>query len=1395
MKSFEVERKESRIGVKDAQRSGLVGLGDPEEGKCPERGGAEDAIRLEVKFFGLGSSVKVVLGSVLSVLSGISTPLFLLYFGLALQKIPQGPDYTSEQYDEFMGYIYSLIWVTIGSFFSGWLSIAIFESLAENFVKDVKRESFRYLLQMDESWHRDNDRGSVSSKIIANCALIREGYGIKFSQLISNVSQFIFGFVVGFYRGWKMSLVMSASLPLVAAAGYLITMIHKSWGIHTQKIYSRSGALAYETLSNIKLVKSYCLESLMFKKYYQVITEVENVGQKASILVSLGMGLVSLVIFSSYSLGFWYGGVLVADSMDSGCTSLEDLSCFTVANVFSIFFIITNASIALGQSTPSLGSLVKGSVALKELEGLFRLPRVRNQKEVFRVDKIKGGFEFKDVYFSYPGSSKTILQDFNLSLQPGRVTALIGGSGCGKSSILRLILRLYDSDRGSVLLDGVDIKKYDLGFLREQITIVDQESKLFNDTIRQNILYGNMNASESEIEAALKLSQAWDFVNSFQDGLETQVGSEGSLLSGGQRQRIAIARAIVRNSSVIILDEATSGLDVHTEALFTEAFRRYITEREVTVIMVAHRLQTIGFADQIVVLDSDPVEGIKVVEQGSRSELEARRNGVYSGLMQRMSGEEGLRPRAQSRNRLLSSASDKTLFKLTSFYSNSSIVRRHSIGSFESLNRGLCVSQKDTKDYSLMVKDLLHDNLRTLLVRLPKVSSFKLLLLLKKDIHFLVLGVLSASIQGATFPIMGYLIGEFVTSGTLPTPDLVRTETGKYSLYFLLLAILIFLTTFAQNSFLQISGERLIKRLRAECFYSLLYQDVQFHEEESQSAIKLCEVLAEDTRLTKSLVGENIGLYTQNIVTITLGFVMSFTSSTELTLVILGFFILLVPTGFAQSKIIKGSTNRDIENYQSRAYRKQSVSYIQEVLQMHTIIKLFNLQPEFIARYRRSTRFEYFKGVLDSHLLGLCWGFGQAVQNTAQSFGLWYGSGMTIQQKIGLGELVQTILIVVLTAASVCRSQIYATDKKKAKVSANKIFSYIDRTPAVRNKYYISMDERCLKDFSLSRAERSGDSILDGKMENRLQRLRRFVLAREFSTITPSKLEALLSREDFGSGVSETGPRRGEILFSNVYFSYSDDPENLILSRVSFRIRSGEFVAIVGHSGSGKSTIFELLERFYLIHSQFPKPSRTLSGDSQLGEASFILIDSQDVNELDVGELRSCLSYVQQKPILFPGTVMENILLGRVGASVQEAEEAARMAQAYDFIMGLPEGFETKVGEGGTELSMGQKQRINLARAFVKDSPVLILDEPTASLDLENERSIMDSICSYSRERRSSIILITHRLNTIQNCDKILVLSEDLENGGSTIVEQGTHSELIELNGKYKELYSSHSKV
>lgn len=1280
MNSLEVERVESKVAGKEDKKNFQGNKASKKSIDLDENKKSENEIYFKAKFFSIKNLGKIIIGSVLSVLSGISTPLFLLYFGLALQKLPQNLNYSEDQYHDFNKYIYCLIGVTLNSFFSGWLSIAVFETLAENFVKGIKRESFQYLLQMDEDWHKDNDHGSVSSKIIANCALIREGYGIKFSQLISNVSQFLFGFIVGFYRGWKMALVMSASLPFVAAAGYLITKIHKSWGTNTQKVYSKSGALAYETLNNIKLVKSYCLESLMFNKYYDVITEVENVGQKASVFISFGMGFVSLIVFSSYSLGFWYGGALVANSMDSGCVSMDNLNCFTVANVFSIFFVITNASIALGQSTPSLGSLAKGSVAFKELYRLFKMPKVRNQKDSLKLNHIDGEFKFKNVSFTYPGTSKIILKDFNLTFQPGNVTALIGSSGCGKSSILKLMLRLYDPDEGNILLDKLDIKKYDLAFLREQITIVDQESKLFNDTIRQNILYGNKNATEKEIEKALKLSQAWDFVNSSQDGLDTSVGNEGNLLSGGQRQRIAIARAIVRNSSVIILDEATSGLDIKTESLFTQAFQEHIKEKGITVIMIAHRLQTISFADQIVVLDSSPTEGIKIVEQGSRTELETKNNGVYSNLISRVNGGDS-KDSTQSKNQPLDSDSDKTLIKLTTLYSNNSsknTTSDYSLNSFESLNQGLYIAQKDTNDYNVMIKDIISDNLKALSMKLPKVSSFKILLLLKKDIHFLILGIISASIQGATFPMMGYLIGKFVASGTLPTSDLVRTETGKYSFYFLLLAILIFLTVFAQNSFLQISGERLIKRLRAECFYSLLYQDIQFHEQPSQSAIKLCETLAEDTRLTKSLVGENIGLYTQNIVTILLGFVIAFTSSVELTLVILGFFLLLIPTGFAQSKIIKGNTNRDIEIVQSKASHKQSVTYIQEALQMHTIIKLFNLQQEFIGKYRRSTRFEYFKKVMDSHLLGICWGFGQAIQNTAQSFGLWYGSRMTINQEIGIGELVQTILVLILTAASVCRSQIYATDKKKAKISANKVFSYIDRVPMIKNKYYISMDERCLKDFSLSRDKRSERSILEGKMKTKLHRIGKFIKTKEFATVTPNKLDILLSGEDFTVKNFEIDSKKGEIVFKNVYFSYSDNPENLVLSRVNFTIKNGEFVAIVGQSGSGKSTIFELLERFYPINDHLLEIIQVKS-NKQLCEKPQILINSMDVNELDVGELRSSLSYVQQNPILFSGTIQDNILLGKIEASIEEVEEAAKMAQAYDFIMELPKGFHTKV--------------------------------------------------------------------------------------------------------------------
>ncbi|KAH8738847.1 ATP-binding cassette protein 3 [Cryptosporidium ryanae] len=1276
-------------------------------------GNLDDFVKMEIQFLNRENALQVIFGCLFSILNGISVPLFLLFFGLALQKIPQNSNYSDEQYDEFIKNIYYLIGVTINSFISGWLSIALFEAVSENYVKKIKRECFKYLLYMDESWHSQNEESYISSKLISNIALIKEGYGIKFSQLISNVSQFIFGFIVGFSRGWKMALVMSASLPLVAMAGYFITVIHKSWGKNTEEAYSRSGAVAFEALRNIKLVKSYCLESCMFDKYYELISDVERIGKKASISVSLGMGLVSFIVFSSYSLGFWYGGILVSDSMDSGCTSFEDLNCFTVANVISIFFVITNASIALGQSTPSLGSLVRGSLAFNELKTLYKNPTVRSLKQPVKIADFKGDIKFNKVSFTYPNTTKVILKDFDLHIKKGKITSILGPSGCGKSSILKLILRLNDPDKGKICIDEIDLKRYDLSFLREKITMVDQESKLFNTTIRQNLLYGNPNVTESQIEEALKISQAWEFVNSFPNKLETHVGNEGSLLSGGQRQRIAIARAIIRNSSIIILDEATSGLDAKTEGSFVESFTKYVSKNKITVVMIAHRVQSIRHSDHIVILDTfsnnESNLGLKVMEQGSITQLFGMKDSIYSNLLNRL--ENGIENNNKENNNFIKkTVSDKTLRKLTTEFSKKSTTlsfRDSSIyNSLESLNKPF-INQIETNDYSLMMKDIFNDNIKTFSVKLPKVSLFKLLLLMKKDIHYLILGIISASIQGAAFPLMGLLIGRFVTSAILPTSDLVRSETRTYSLYFLLLAALIFLMTFSQNSFLQISGEKLIKRLRAESFYSMLYQDVAFFENHNNSTLKLCEMLSEDTRLTKSIVGENIGLYTQNIVTVILGFVISFTGSVELTFCILGFFILLIPTGFAQSKILKGTASRDLNSNKNnnseitdvRNERVPSINYLQEVMQMHSIIKIFNLENEFIARYRRSTRYEYFKGVIDAHLLGICWGLGQAIQNIAQAFGLWYGSKMTINEKLNLGDLVQTILSLVLTAASVCRSQIYGTDKKKARLSANKLFSVIDKVPKVNNKSFVNMEERCNTEFLKGERIKRKESILNKNYNKRFNRIKNFFEIKDFKNVSPENLK-LFKEMSYESSLNDHKKRikNGSISFLNITFSYYDDINKLILSNLTFIIKSGEFVALVGKSGCGKSTILELLERFYNLNdfsklcsknSYYSSLSKELYGDDDrnnnnsknIGKCvkSKIMIDDMNIEELDVRELRMSFSYVQQNPILFSGTIEDNIRLGNLHSSMEEIEEASKMAQIMEFVNKFPEGLKTKV--------------------------------------------------------------------------------------------------------------------
>jgi len=368
-----------------------------------------------------------------------------------------------------------------------------------------------------------------------------------------------------------------------------------------------------------------------------------QIGIKKGFNVGLGNGLVFGAAFCTYALGFWYGGKLVADDLDRQCN--EDIErCLTGGTILSVFFSVIMGSIALGQIVPPVSAFFSAKASVRPmLEIIERKPLIDGLSSagLFGPDRSQGSIELSNVGFSYPSRPNiNVCDDYSLSIKAGETVALVGASGCGKSTIINLLLRFYDPQVGSITLDGTDIKDLNIKWLRSQLGYVGQEPILFSGSIEDNIGYGldeDIHPRDEKylekIEAAAKLANAYDFIQELPDKFKTDVGSGGIAMSGGQKQRIAIARALVKKPSVLLLDEATSALDATSERLVQESIDKLQESKMQTTLVIAHRLSTIRNADKICVVDKG-----EMVQIGTHDQLVQDKEGLYHTLWMKQSG-------------------------------------------------------------------------------------------------------------------------------------------------------------------------------------------------------------------------------------------------------------------------------------------------------------------------------------------------------------------------------------------------------------------------------------------------------------------------------------------------------------------------------------------------------------------------------------------------------------------------------------------------------------------------------------------------------------------------------------------------------------------------------------
>ena len=877
---------------------------------------------------------------------------------------------------------------------------------------------------------------------------------------------------------------------------------------------------------------------------------------------------------------------------------------------------------------------------------------------------------FQDVDFAYNQGKRPALRGVSFTLGAGQTLGLVGSSGAGKSTVVWLMLRFFDPQKGQMLLGGHDLRDLPLAFLRQHIAVVTQDTYLFHGTVADNLRFGNPDATREELESAAKAANAHQFVSEMPLGYDTVVGERAVRLSGGQKQRIAIARALLKDAPILVLDEALSSVDAENEAVIQEALERLMEGR--TTIVIAHRLSSVVNADRILVLD----EG-RLIESGSHSELVAT-NGTYAQLM------------AQQQESSVHGGMVATLDSEGTHESQHSGHEGHqkteSVGLAESLHH----------HSGSVGPDGIHQN-QEQQETVVTVASIGILTVWARLLYLVkpwwgqlggtfALGIAHHGSVIGLGVVSALLVGQVITGGDL-------------TLTLVLLGVFVPLVgffTWAESWMSHDLAYRLLAEMRVD-MYDKLDPLAPAYLVRRRSG-DLVSIVGGDIETVEFFFAHTItpafvAILVPGAVLATLGIIMW-----PLALVLVPFLLAVAMSPFiAQKRSERLGVEVREQIGEVHAHMVDSIQGLRE-------ISAFGRGPSRAGEMvSNGWRFAHYQL---RFLKERTFQFGFIEAMTALgglavlALGLWF----KIQGDITRPQLILAVILSVAAFAPI--TDIARTMKQlmETLASARRLFRVHDEPVPVKDGAGVE------------------------------------VIASSGSSAAPS------------------------INFETVGFSYGPG-EPQALHEVSFTAEQGHTVALVGRSGAGKTTCANLLMRFW---------------DPSYGR---ILLGGNDLRDFGLDHLRQHIALVTQDTYLFNSSVRENLRLGRQDADDDDIEDAARQANAHDFITSFPDGYDTLVGERGMQLSGGQRQRMSIARALLKNSPVLVLDEATSHLDAVNEQQVRQALERLMQGRTT--LVIAHRLSTIRDADQIVVLD------GGHLVEQGNHQQLLEHQGLYAQLVST----
>jgi len=915
-------------------------------------------------------------------------------------------DYTSggsksDFQDAISRYALYFVYLAIARFVLTYLYTVGYTVSATRISRTIRRQYLRSTLSQDVAFFDEGSHGSISAQIVTNGNMIQQGIGEKLGLTIQSASAFTAAFIVAFVTNAKLTGITVCIVPLIVLATGCTAGLDAGYETKMLAIYGRAGSFAEDVIGSMRTVHAFGARPKLVEKYNDFLEAAHKIGKKKSPIYMIMFSTEFFAVYAGFSLAFWQG----LRMYNSG--EIE-----TSGTIVTVLFSVVVAATSLTQLAPNIITFTSATSAAAVLfKCIDRKSEIDPLSDAGkRPNQIDGHIQLSSVNFTYPiRPNAPVLQDFTLDVPPGKVTALVGASGSGKSTIVALMERWYNPTSGTIMLDGHSVKDLNLRWLRTNIRLVQQEPVLFMGTVFENIRHGLIGtkweaSSEDEqrqlVVEACKLANAHDFVSELPEGYDTECGERAGLLSGGQKQRIAIARSIISQPAVLLLDEATSALDPHAEGIVQSALDKAAKER--TTIVIAHKLATIKNADNIVVMSKG-----RIVEQGTHDSLLARGE-AYAKLVKvqdlgkAVDQEEEEAEGESARSHSL--AMEKTV---TKFPSND--VRR-------------LEEQKERDNYDL------HKPISMLRVVYRLVVEQKTL-----AVPYAV--VLSACILGgAVYPAQALLFANLLDVFLLPQPQ--RTDRGDFfALMFFVVAlgnlICYGMIGWASNLVVQ----EMTHRYRRELFDSVLKQDMQFFDRSENTASALTSRLSSNPQSITELMGFNIALIVVSMVNLLASCSLAIGYSWRLGLVT----VLAGLPPLVVSGIIRMRLDLKMQNDNSKRYASSAALAGEAVTAIRTVSSLA-LEETILARFEGRLRDVVRKTIFQVLHIMVWFALTQTIEFLFLALGFWWGTTLLSNGRISQKAFYIAFVGTYFSGQAASNFFSWSTSITKAKAGANYIF-------------------------------------------------------------------------------------------------------------------------------------------------------------------------------------------------------------------------------------------------------------------------------------------------------------------------------------------------------------------